>query len=107
LQIRDLFGTAGQKPLPILNRPDELRRLAALCAILGLSSLALTLNAATLVAFVLAAFLARPKCGRDVVPVGAILTIALYIFAKLGLYPVKLFNKTDPQWTRTDRTKSE
>jgi hypothetical protein len=47
-QIRDFFGTADQKPPPILDRPDELRRLAALSAILGFSSLALPLNAAQL-----------------------------------------------------------
>jgi hypothetical protein len=81
--------------------------VAALYAILGFSSLALTLSAATLVAFVLAAFLAWLKCGRDVVPVSAVLSIALYIFGKLGLYRVKLFNKSDAQWIRTDRTKSE
>jgi len=62
----------------------------------GLSSLALTLSAANLVAFVLAAFLAWLKCGRDIMPVGAVLSIALYILGKLGLYRVKLLNKTEP-----------
>jgi len=55
----------------------------------------------------LAAFLAWLKCGRDVVPVGAILSIALYIFATLGLYRLKLFHKTDARRIGTDRTKSE
>jgi hypothetical protein len=65
------------------------------------------MSAATLMAFVLTAFLAWQKCGRDLVPGSAVLSIALYIFGKLGLYRVKLLNKTDAQWIRTDRTKSE
>jgi cellulose synthase/poly-beta-1,6-N-acetylglucosamine synthase-like glycosyltransferase len=81
--------------------------VAALYAILGFSSLVLAMSAATLTAFVLAAFLAWQKCGRDLVPVSAVLSIALYIFGKVGLYRVKLLNKTDAQWIRTDRTKSE
>jgi cytochrome b subunit of formate dehydrogenase len=90
-----------------VDRSDELRRLAALNAILGFSSLALTVSAATLMAFVLATFLAWLKCGRDVVPVSTVLSIALYIFGKLGLYRAKILNKTDAKWIRTDRTKSE
>ncbi len=81
--------------------------VSASYAILGFSFLALTLSAATLIAFVLATFLAWLKCGRDLVPVGAVLSIALYILGKLGLYRAKLLNKTDAQWIRTDRTKSE
>jgi cellulose synthase/poly-beta-1,6-N-acetylglucosamine synthase-like glycosyltransferase len=81
--------------------------VAASYEILGFSSLALTMSAATLMAFVLAAFLAWLKCGRDIVPVSAVLSIALYILGKLGIYRVKLLNKTDAQWIRTDRTKSE
>jgi uncharacterized membrane protein len=81
--------------------------IAATYAVLGFSSLALTVSAATLIAFVLAAFLAWMKFGRDLLPVGAVLSIALYIFGKLGIYRTKLLTKTDAQWIRTDRTKSE
>ena len=35
LQIRDFFGIAGQKPLPVPDHPNELGRLAALYVILG------------------------------------------------------------------------
>jgi cellulose synthase/poly-beta-1,6-N-acetylglucosamine synthase-like glycosyltransferase len=76
-------------------------------ALLGFSSLAPALSTATLLAFLLAAGLAWLKCGRDIVPVNAILLIAPYIFRKLGLYRAVLFEKTDAQWIRTDRTKSE
>jgi hypothetical protein len=81
--------------------------VAASYAILGFSSLVLAMSAATLIAFALAGFLAWQKCGRDLVPVSAVLSIALYILGKLGIYRVKLLNKTDAQWIRTDRTKSE
>jgi cellulose synthase/poly-beta-1,6-N-acetylglucosamine synthase-like glycosyltransferase len=81
--------------------------IAASYAVLGFSSLALTVSAATVIAFVLAAFLAWLKCGRDLVPIGAVLSIALYIFGKLGLYRAKFLNKADARWIRTDRRKSE
>jgi cytochrome c oxidase subunit IV len=42
-----------------------------------------------------------------VAAISAVLSIPLYILGKLGLYRVKLFNKTVAQWIRTDRTKSE
>jgi cellulose synthase/poly-beta-1,6-N-acetylglucosamine synthase-like glycosyltransferase len=78
-----------------------------LFALLGFSFWALTVSTASLLAFVLAAFLAWLKCGRDVVPVSAVFSVARYILGKFGLYRVKLRNKTDTQWTRTDRAKSE
>jgi cellulose synthase/poly-beta-1,6-N-acetylglucosamine synthase-like glycosyltransferase len=80
--------------------------MAALWAFFGFSSSALTMSAACLATFVLAAFLAWLNHGRDLVPIGAILSIPFYILGKLGLYRIKLFNKTAAQWTRTDRTKS-
>jgi hypothetical protein len=58
--------------------------------------LALTLSAANLVAFVLAAFLAWLKCGRDIMPVGAVLSIALYILGKARPLSCQLLNKTEP-----------
>jgi cellulose synthase/poly-beta-1,6-N-acetylglucosamine synthase-like glycosyltransferase len=76
-------------------------------ALLGFSSAAAILSTAALVAFVLAACLAWLKCGRDVVPLAAVLSIVPYVLGKLGLYRVRLLNKTDTQWIRTDRTKSD
>jgi cellulose synthase/poly-beta-1,6-N-acetylglucosamine synthase-like glycosyltransferase len=81
--------------------------ITAVCALLGFSLSALIVSGATLLAFVLAAFLAWLKCGRDVVPIGTLLSIPLYILGKLGLYRIKIFNKTDAQWVRTDRSDSE
>jgi cellulose synthase/poly-beta-1,6-N-acetylglucosamine synthase-like glycosyltransferase len=81
--------------------------ITAICALLGFSLSALIVSGAALTAFVLAAFLAWLKCGRDVVPLGTVLSIPLYILGKLGLYRIKIFNKTDARWIRTDRTESE
>jgi cellulose synthase/poly-beta-1,6-N-acetylglucosamine synthase-like glycosyltransferase len=81
--------------------------LTAACALLGFSLSALIVSGAALAAFVLAAFLAWLKCGRDVVPIGTVISIPLYILGKLGLYRIKIFNKRDAQWVRTDRTESE
>ena len=77
-----------------------------LAAFFGLSSMALTINTATLLLFLVATFLAWLKCGRDVLPVGAIFLIAPYMVGKLGLYRQALVGKVDAQWNRTDRTKS-
>jgi cellulose synthase/poly-beta-1,6-N-acetylglucosamine synthase-like glycosyltransferase len=81
--------------------------VAASYAFLGFSTSILALSAAALVEFVLAAFLAWLKCGRDVVPIGAVLSIPLYVLGKLGFYRVKLAGKSDAHWIRTDRAKSE
>jgi cellulose synthase/poly-beta-1,6-N-acetylglucosamine synthase-like glycosyltransferase len=81
--------------------------VTAVCALHGFSSLALTVSAASLATFVLAAFLAWLIHGRDLVPLRAMISIPFYILGKLGLYRIKLFNKTGAQWIRTDRTKSQ
>ena len=81
--------------------------ISAVCALLGPSLAALILSGAALVAFVLAAFLGWLKCGRDVVPIGTVISIPLYMLGKLGLYRIKIFNKTDSRWIRTDRAESE
>jgi cellulose synthase/poly-beta-1,6-N-acetylglucosamine synthase-like glycosyltransferase len=79
---------------------------AALAALLGMSSAALLISAGSLLAFVLAIFLAWLNCGRDVLPARAIWAIAPYVLAKLPLYRHILANKADDRWIRTDRTKS-
>ena len=81
--------------------------ITAICALFGCSLSALIVSGAALTAFVLAAFLAWLKCGRDVVPMSTILSIPFYILGKLGLYRIKIFSKSDLQWVRTDRTESE
>jgi cellulose synthase/poly-beta-1,6-N-acetylglucosamine synthase-like glycosyltransferase len=81
--------------------------VAVLTAIVGSSSLALTITAANLLAFLLATFFAWLKCGRDVLPPRTILSAAPYLFGKLGLYRDILFSGTNAQWIRTDRTKPD
>lgn len=81
--------------------------VTAAAALLGLSSAALTISTATFVGFIVAIFLAWLKCGRDVLPASAILSVAPYVIGKLGLYHHALFGKGDAEWIRTDRTKSE
>ncbi|MFZ0527618.1 MAG: glycosyl transferase, partial [Xanthobacteraceae bacterium] len=60
-----------------------------------------------LMLLMLATFLAWMKCGRDLVPVGSVLSIVSYIAGKLRLYFIGLFRKKDAQWIKTDRAKSE
>jgi cellulose synthase/poly-beta-1,6-N-acetylglucosamine synthase-like glycosyltransferase len=79
----------------------------ALAGFFGFAYAALTVSTATLLAFMGAIFLAWLRCGRDVLPGSAILSIAPYVVGKLRLYRQVLSRKTDAQWNRTDRTKSE
>jgi cellulose synthase/poly-beta-1,6-N-acetylglucosamine synthase-like glycosyltransferase len=79
--------------------------LSLLDAIFGQSFPALFISAFSLLAFIVATFLAWLKCGRDVVPLRAILLIPSYAFRKVRLYRQFIFGKTNSQWTRTDRTK--
>lgn len=76
-----------------------------LYAVSGHSTAALAVSTAGLLAFMIAALLAWQKCGRDVVPFGAILLIPSYAFGKLKIYHQLILGKIDSQWTRTDRTK--
>jgi cellulose synthase/poly-beta-1,6-N-acetylglucosamine synthase-like glycosyltransferase len=79
---------------------------AALAAFFDFSSAALVVSAASLLAFVLAAFLAWLKCGRDILPPRAIWSIAPYVLGKLPLYRHVLSKRLESRWIRTDRTKS-
>ena len=81
--------------------------VTVLAAFFSVSSMALAISTATVVLFLVAIFLAWLKCGRDVLPVGAIFLIAPYVVGKLGLYRDALAGKSDARWNRTDRTKSE
>jgi cellulose synthase/poly-beta-1,6-N-acetylglucosamine synthase-like glycosyltransferase len=80
--------------------------VTGLAALFGISPAALVISAVGVVAFFLAAFLAWLKCGRNVLPPGALLLIAPYALGKLGLYLCILSNKMDARWIRTDRSKS-
>jgi glycosyltransferase involved in cell wall biosynthesis len=79
----------------------------AISAIVGFSSAALIMSIVTLGMLVLGVFLAWLQCGRNVVPLGAALSIPSYVFGKLDLYRRALLNKSNGRWIRTDRTNSE
>ena len=79
--------------------------VTALAVSFGFSTVPLIISAVTLLGFVVAIFLAWLKCGRDVLPASAILSIASYVVRKVGLYHQILSGKSDAQWDRTDRKK--
>jgi cellulose synthase/poly-beta-1,6-N-acetylglucosamine synthase-like glycosyltransferase len=79
--------------------------LSLLDAVFGYSFGALAISTASLLAFTIATFLAWLKCGRDVIPLGALLLMPSYAFRKIELYHQLVLGKIDAQWTRTDRTK--
>ena len=78
-----------------------------IAAIFGVAFSALVVSTTTALAFLLATFLAWRQCRRDIQPIGSVLSIPRYILSKLGLYSAILRNKTDAEWIRTGRTKSE
>ena len=81
--------------------------LASLAAVLGLSSAALMVSTASLVAFALAVLVAWLSHGRDVLPLRALWSIGPYLLGKLGLYRRILSARGQAaEWIRTDRTKS-
>jgi cellulose synthase/poly-beta-1,6-N-acetylglucosamine synthase-like glycosyltransferase len=80
--------------------------VTSLAALFGFFSAALTVSTASLLTFMVAIFLSWMRCGRDILPPGAILSIAPYVLGKLPLYRHILSRRTDAQWIRTDRTKS-
>jgi cellulose synthase/poly-beta-1,6-N-acetylglucosamine synthase-like glycosyltransferase len=81
--------------------------LSGLAAFIGVSSAALVVSTASLMAFTALIALAWINYGRDVLPVGAIILIIPYVLGKLGLYREIVSRKADARWVRTDRTKSE
>jgi cellulose synthase/poly-beta-1,6-N-acetylglucosamine synthase-like glycosyltransferase len=74
-------------------------------ASLGASLAALAVSTASLFVFAIATVLAWFKCGRDAVPLGALLLIPSYAIKKVSLYCQFIFGKIDNEWTRTDRNK--
>jgi cellulose synthase/poly-beta-1,6-N-acetylglucosamine synthase-like glycosyltransferase len=81
--------------------------LSGLAAFIGVSSAALAVSTASLMAFAAVIALAWINYGRDVLPVGAIILIIPYVLGKLGLYREIVSGKADARWVRTDRTNAE
>jgi cellulose synthase/poly-beta-1,6-N-acetylglucosamine synthase-like glycosyltransferase len=75
-------------------------------ALLGLSSLAFVVNIASFMTLMFAIFLAWLRCGRDLLPLSALLLTPGYLVGKFNIYSQFLSGKMDSRWTRTDRTKS-
>jgi cellulose synthase/poly-beta-1,6-N-acetylglucosamine synthase-like glycosyltransferase len=74
-------------------------------ALLGVSHIPLAISGASLLAFAAALAMAWLKCGRDVLPPGALLLLAPYLAGKLRLYCRLLLGGAESQWVRTDRGK--
>jgi cellulose synthase/poly-beta-1,6-N-acetylglucosamine synthase-like glycosyltransferase len=79
--------------------------VAALATLLDLPSTAILISAGNVTAFIVGVLLSWLKCGRDVLPPGAILLIAPYIIRKLPLYCRILLQRSRSQWIRSDRRK--
>ncbi len=77
-----------------------------LAALLRFSSLAAIIATVSLLALLLAIILAWLNCGRDVLPMRAILLVAQYVFRKIGFYCHILFSRMNAKWIRTDRKKT-
>ena len=80
--------------------------VATLATLLGYPSTAIFVSAGNVIAFTVGVFLSWLKCGRDVLPPGAILLIVPYIIKKLPLYCRILFQRSRSQWIRSDRKRS-
>jgi cellulose synthase/poly-beta-1,6-N-acetylglucosamine synthase-like glycosyltransferase len=81
--------------------------VASLTALFGLPSAAIPISVADVSALMLTIFFAWLKCGRDVLPAKAALSIVPYVFGKLSVYGRILSQRLDARWIKTDRTKSE
>lgn len=81
--------------------------VASLTTLFGLSSVAKPISIAAVSALMLAIFLGWLRCGRDVLPAKAALSIVPYVAGKFGIYGRILSRRSDARWIKTDRTKSD
>lgn len=81
--------------------------VSALAAIIGFSTVPLILISVTFLGFVAAIGLAWLKCGRDVLPISAIFSLAPYVLGKACLYRQIISGKADAKWDRADRKKPQ
>jgi cellulose synthase/poly-beta-1,6-N-acetylglucosamine synthase-like glycosyltransferase len=73
----------------------------------GVSSTALVVSMASLLGYSAAVFTCWLKFGRDILPPGAIRSMASYAVGKLPLYREIISRGGGSQWVRTDRKKTE
>jgi len=77
--------------------------ITAAAALIGFGLTALIISSACFFCSATAVGLAWNKYGREVLPARAVLSVPLYVLAKLGLYGQVLFGKMTTQWVRADR----
>jgi cellulose synthase/poly-beta-1,6-N-acetylglucosamine synthase-like glycosyltransferase len=80
--------------------------LDAFAAWFGMSLAAATICTAILAEFVVGILVCWLKYGRDILPVGVVLSMVPYAVRKLPIYRQLLSRKSTLQWVRTDRRKS-
>jgi cellulose synthase/poly-beta-1,6-N-acetylglucosamine synthase-like glycosyltransferase len=108
LQLFALALDVAVPPLSLLAISVlSLSILTCLFGLLGFSSAAMWVSAASLVGFVSAMVLCWLNCGRDLLPLGKVLSIASYVLRKLPIYRQILSRKRSSQWIRTDRSKTQ
>ena len=77
--------------------------ISGLSALFGLSSLALVLGTASLLAYLFAILLCWSRFARDILPLRSIFSVVGYVSDKLPLYLQMLSRRGGSQWIRTDR----
>lgn len=77
--------------------------LAVAAAVCGFTSFALPVVLSCSLGFGPAVFLAWLAHGRDILPPGAVVSIAPYVFRKLSMYGSILTGRATARWVRTDR----
>lgn len=80
--------------------------VGALATFLGFPSTASLIGLASVLTFLTGVLLSWLKCGRDVLPPRAILSIAPYILGKIPLYCRILLQRSHLQWIRSDRKRT-
>ena len=99
---------ASVPPLTLLGMlAGAMLAVSAVGVLFGLSSAAFVVSAASFSVFMFAVLLCWLNFGRDVLPLGSVLSVASYIVGKLPLYRQILSRENAPRWIRTDRAKSE
>jgi cellulose synthase/poly-beta-1,6-N-acetylglucosamine synthase-like glycosyltransferase len=78
--------------------------LSTILTPLGVSSLAMFVNATSILGLIIGTLLCWLKWGRDLLPAASLLLILRYVIGKIPLYLTMSFGKR-LTWIRTDRTK--
>jgi cellulose synthase/poly-beta-1,6-N-acetylglucosamine synthase-like glycosyltransferase len=80
--------------------------LAGTAALWGAATAAFAVSTASLAVLAVTVLLAWLSFGRDLLPPRALFSLALFAFAKLGLYRQILSRRSKTQWIRTNRGSS-